>query len=404
MKKRWLAAILVVMLLLVQAVAMAGGENDHEHVWSGEWRTDAVDHWHYCTVEGCDEVEKYISHNMVENTENDGYVCDECGYTSDHLHVWDKWAYDDELHWKKCSVEGCEEENLYAAEHTFVDDGNGGVICEECGYTRNHKEHVWSTDYDWDREWHWQYCTIEGCNVTGEEDRHDLVKDETNGLYICTVCDAQFAHLGEHQWSEDWMYDDTRHWHNCTIEGCKVRYIPYTGEQTDHYTGEHTFVDDGNGGVICEECGYTRNHKEHVWSAYDCNGEWHWRYCTIEGCSATDEAEHTFVDGKCECGYEKPHEHNWKTEWKYDETNHWHECEGCDAKDEEAHTLVNGKCACGYEKKQEEKPAEPSYDYDNEYVALAPLPPQTGDASYLAIGIGMIAAAVCIALRKRQSN
>lgn len=307
MKKRWLAAMLVVMLLLVQAVALAGGENDHEHVWSGEWRTDAVDHWHYCTVEGCDEVEKYISHNMVENTENDGYVCDECGYTSDHLHVWDKWAYDDELHWKKCSVEGCEEENLYAAEHTFVDDGNGGVICEECGYTRNHKEHVWSTDYDWDREWHWQYCTIEGCNVTGEEDRHDLVKDETNGLYICTVCDAQFAHLGEHQWSEDWMYDDTRHWHNCTIEGCKVRYIPYTGEQTDHYTGEHTFV-----------------------------------------------------DGKCS--------------------------------------------VCGYEKKQEEKPAETSYDYDNEYVAPAPLPPQTGDASWLAVGIGMIAAAVCIALRKRQSN
>ena len=135
--------------------------------------------------------------------------------------------------------------------------------------------------------------------MTGEEDRHDLVKDETNGLYICTVCDAQFAHLGEHQWSEDWMYDDTRHWHNCTIEGCKARYIPYTGE-------------------------------------------------------------HTFVDGKCS--------------------------------------------VCGYEKKQEEKPAETSYDYDNEYVAPAPLPPQTGDASYLAIGIGMIAAALCIALRKRQSN
>lgn len=60
---------------------------------------------------------------------------------------------------------------------------------------------------------------------------------------------------------------------------------------------------------------------------YDWNGEWHWHHCSIEGCNATDEAEHTFVDGKCsECGYEKPHEHNRKTEWEYNGTKHWHDC------------------------------------------------------------------------------
>jgi len=48
------------------------------------------------------------------------------------------------------------------------------------------------------------------------------------------------------------------------------------------------------------------------------------------------------------------HEHTYNTEWKYDEANHWHECEGKDCaevSDTAAHSFDNAcdtTCACGY--------------------------------------------------------
>ena len=71
-------------------------------------------------------------------------------------------------------------------------------------------------------------------------------------------------------------------------------------------------------------------------------GDWkynetnHWKTCS--GCNEkVDEAEHNFnSDGVCkECGYKKPaptpdhHQHTASTEWKYDDTNHWHTCATC---------------------------------------------------------------------------
>ncbi len=47
----------------------------------------------------------------------------------------------------------------------------------------------------------------------------------------------------------------------------------------------------------------------------DFSGEWkydaekHWKECTADSCSETsEEAEHSYTDGKCDCGYECPHE------------------------------------------------------------------------------------------------
>ncbi len=46
----------------------------------------------------------------------------------------------------------------------------------------------------------------------------------------------------------------------------------------------------------------------------DFSGEWkydaekHWKGCTVDGCSETSkEAEHSYTDGKCDCGYTCPH-------------------------------------------------------------------------------------------------
>lgn len=384
MKKRWLAAILVVMLLLVQAVALAGGEDECEHDFSGVWVTDDVDHWHKC--KSCYAIDEYIPHTMVSDGE--GYKCSVCGYTCGHMeHQFDKYAFDWSQHWKICSVEGCGVADPYSyKEHTLVGDAENGYRCK-CGFTTDHTEHSWG-EWNLDDEEHWRFCTVEGCDAY-EIASHDWESDGENRIK-CKAC-GYSRHKGDHQWL--WLRNDKEHWKMCAIDGCLARSNPE----------DHNF--DNNG--MCSECGF-KNH-EHIWGKpildvdivnYE---KYHMRRCTYKDgdyeCSMPMAEQHTFVNGVCECGYII---HEAKAEWKYDEYVHWHECkfDGCTEKlDRNEHEFVNGVCSvCGYGKID-----YPVYD-DVQPVVSAPLPPQTGDASYLAIGIGMIAAALCIALRKRQSN
>lgn len=435
MKKRWLAAILVVLLLLVQAAALAEGEGecehewvwwasdthhwkeckkcneskdeaphnmsfddtknlyvcsvcghecDHEHDFSGDWVKDGVDHWHVCKHKDCDAIDGYKRHTMVSDGE--GYKCSECGYTRNHeKHQFDKYGFNGSGHWRKCSVKGCgvEDPDSYE-EHSFEEDAENGYRCK-CGFTTDHKEHQWGEWVAYDDAQHCRYCEHEGCDEYQMGDHQ--WENNADGTSKCTDC-GYSRHSGEHEWS-DWKPGIYVHWKECKIEGC-----------LSTYEEEHQFDADGT----CE-CGYMEH--EHVLGKpqqfTDNNKEWHYRPCTYTNgdfkCFARKNEKHEFVNGVCECGYII---HEAKGDWKYDEYVHWHECkfDGCtDKLGENEHDFVNGVCSvCGYRKIE-----DPVYD-DVQPVIPAPLPPQTGDASYLAIGIGMIAAALCIALRKRQSN
>lgn len=434
MKKRWLAAILVVMLLLVQAVALAGGEDECDHDWwwevndthhlqacekcnkimdegphtmvpdgegykcsecgytrnhlhdfSGDWVKDGVDHWHVC--KDCDAIDGYKRHTMVSDGES--YKCSVCGYTCDHeKHTFDKDGYNGSEHWKICSVEGCGDVDPYSyEEHTLVEDAENVYRCK-CGFTTDHTEHSWG-EWNLDDENHWRDCTVEGCGAY-EIASHDWEPDGENQIK-CKTC-GYSRHKGDHKWS-GWLRNEVRHWKECEIEGCLA-----ISNLEDHK------FDSNN---MCE-CGF-KKHK-HNWDnpiQFDVDDEhyeeYHYCPCTYEDddykCYVRRVEPHRFVNGVCECGYII---HEAKGDWKYDEYVHWHGCkfDGCEDKfDENEHDFVNGVCSvCGYRKIE-----DPVYD-DVQPVIPAPLPPQTGDASYLAIGIGMIAAALCIALRKRQSN
>lgn len=436
MKKRWLAAILVVLLLLVQAAALAEGEGecehewvwwasdthhwkeckkcneskdeaphnmsfddtknlyvcsvcghecDHEHDFSGDWVKDGVDHWHVCKHKDCDAIDGYKRHTMVSDGE--GYKCSECGYTRNHeKHQFDKYGFNGSGHWRKCSVKGCgvEDPDSYE-EHSFEEDAENGYRCSICGFRTDHTEHSWGEWVAYDDAQHCRYCEHEGCDEYQMGDHQ--WENNADGTSKCTDC-GYSRHSGEHEWS-DWKPGIYVHWKECKIEGC-----------LSTYEEEHQFDADGT----CE-CGYMEH--EHVLGKpqqfTDNNKEWHYRPCTYTNgdfkCFARKNEKHEFVNGVCECGYII---HEAKGDWKYDEYVHWHECkfDGCtDKLGENEHDLVNGVCrVCGYGKID-----YPVYD-DVQPVVSAPLPPQTGDASYLAIGIGMIAAALCIALRKRQSN
>ena len=506
--------------------SVCGYTIDHkEHDFSGDWIKDDVDHWHVCTIEGCGAVDEYISHTMIPNAENNGFVCSVCGYECSHKdHIVGKWNFDDEGHWIVCAVEGCNAIDPSSfSEHELEDNDNGGVKCKICGYTREHKEHQWSEYYYANNVYHWIPCKAEGCNAIKYGGKHLFAGG------ICTICNYQEPYLA-HNWS-DWEYDAERHWQRCMDEGCgmyadvgnhnmvdgKCSVCSYeklhthewsawegvaTGHKREckvcHYVESVDHGKDVYNAGKCDICGFTMHdaqdewkndenthwhgckfdgceekydEAEHTWGEWIAEGtfherectvchrvqhenhdltdgkcdicgftmhgaqdEWkndentHWHGCKFDGCEEKyDEAEHTWgewiaegtfherectvchrvqhenhdlTDGKCDiCGFTM---HGAQDEWKNDEHTHWHGCkfDGCKDKfDENEHDFVNGVCrVCGYGKID-----YPVYD-DVQPVVSAPLPPQTGDASYLAIGIGMIATALCIALRKRQSN
>ena len=441
-------------------------EKPHEHNWKAEWKYDATNHWHEC--EGCDVKDGEAVHDWtdwegvatghkreckvchyVESVDHGEDVynagkCDICGFT---MHgAQDEWKYDENTHWHECKFDGCTEK-FDEKDHVII-----GGKCK-CGYE---KKHDYSDEWSYDEVDHWHACTEEGCNWTKDQAEHDWTDWEgvaTGHKRECKVCHyVESVDHGEdvynagkcdicgftmHGAQDEWKNDENTHWHGCKFDGCEEKY-----DEAEHTWGEWiaegTFherectvchrvqhenhdLTDGK----CDICGFTMHgaqdewkndenthwhgckfdgceekydEAEHTWGEWIAEGTFHERECTV--CHRVQHENHDLTDGKCDiCGYTM---HGAKNEWKYDETNHWHGCkfDGCKDKfDENEHDFVNGVCSvCGYRKIE-----DPVYD-DVQPVIPAPLPPQTGDASYLAIGIGMIAAALCIALRKRQSN
>lgn len=101
-----------------------------------------------------------------------------------------------------------------------------------------------------------------------------------------------------HNYGTEWKYDSTNHWHECEC-----------GNKTD--ITAHTFKQ-----IIDKEATATEKGSKH-------------EECTV-------------------CGYKKAavdipkidsHNHNYGTEWKYDSTNHWHECEDGEKADITAHNF-----------------------------------------------------------------
>ena len=101
-----------------------------------------------------------------------------------------------------------------------------------------------------------------------------------------------------HKYGTEWKYDETNHWHECEC-----------GEKAD--ITAHNFK-----WIVDKEATTTEKGSKH-------------EECTV-------------------CGYKKAavdipkidsHNHNYGTEWKYDNTNHWHECEDGEKADITAHNF-----------------------------------------------------------------
>ena len=127
--------------------------------------------------------------------------------------------------------------------------------------------------------------------------------DESDGsdgtmwvLTDLTMTPAADGHT--HKYGTEWKYDETNHWHECEC-GNKADITAHTFKQI--IDKEATATEKGSKHEECTVCGYKK--------------------------AAVDIPK---IDS---------HNHDYGTEWKYDSTNHWHECEDGEKADITAHTF-----------------------------------------------------------------
>lgn len=127
--------------------------------------------------------------------------------------------------------------------------------------------------------------------------------DESDGsdgtmwvLTDLTMTPAADGHT--HKYGTEWKYDETNHWHECEC-GNKADITAHTFKQI--IDKEATATEKGSKHEECTVCGYKK--------------------------AAVDIPK---IDS---------HDHNYGTEWKYDSTNHWHECEDGEKADITAHNF-----------------------------------------------------------------
>ena len=335
------------------AFAVAGCHIDsdiHEHSFSKDWTSDAIDHWHAATCEHTKEVSEKAKHSFGDWTvtkaateEAEGTKersCSVCGYTATevieklaHTHKFaTDWIKDETHHWHAATCEHTDETSGFAA-HSFGEyvsnndattetDGTKTRECSVCGYKDTVTDegskihvHIFAEEWSSDETNHWHAATCGHTTEISGKAAHSFgdwtvtkeATEEAEGSKerSCSVCGytateviVKLAHT--HKFAEEWTKDETHHWH----------------------------------AAICEHTTEVSGKEAHSF------GDW-----TVTK-EATEEAEGSKERSCSVCGYKAieaieklAHTHKFATDWTKDETNHWH------AATCEHTTEVSGKAA-----------------------------------------------------------
>ncbi len=286
-----------------------------DHTYSTEWKSNSSHHWHECE---CGEKSDVTAHTPAADDGDctTAILCTECDAvtTAAKTHV----DGDDKNH--VCDNDGCNVDNVDGGHTPAADDGDctTAILCTECdAVTTAAKTHVDGDDKN-------HVCDNDGCNVDNVDGGcHDL---NTDGNHKCDECGTDNVTT----------CGDSGKDHVCdTDSACTV-----------YNTGNNAHADGDDKNHVCDYCQgavegdvCVDTDKDH--KCDECE-------IVLSECTDGDDADH-----KCDhCGKDGITEHVYGTEWKNDETNHWHEC-ACGEKSEvTAHsdeTTKDHKCdTCGY--------------------------------------------------------
>jgi len=342
------------------------------HTWSNDWSSDGTGHWHDCVNANCPITENnqkvgYAAHTPGNDaTETTPQTCDVCGYelapALGHIHA-NHLTFIAEVP-ETCTADGVKEHYECECGKLFADDQAATEVTLESLKIAAH--HTYGTDWESDNDDdHYHVCSVcsDKADVTPHSYDNGVITtpatETTEGVktYTCSVCHhtktetvPKLSHT--HSLSVDYSKDETGHWHTCS--GCteKVDFEAHT-EDSGTVTVQPTETTEGIRVYSCTVCGYVIRSE------------------TVPALNS----EHT---------------HSYGTAWKYDSTNHWHEC-SCGEKTDISQHISNGgvitvpptattagvrvySCyICGYAFRTETIPAT-GYDYYPTYPSYPAYP------------------------------
>ena len=293
------------------------------HTWSNDWSSDGTGHWHDCVNANCPITENnqkvgYAAHTPgADATETTPQTCDVCGYelapSLGHIHA-NHLTFIAEVP-ETCTADGVKAHYECECGKLFADDQAVTEVTLESLKIAAH--HTYGTDWESDNDDdHYHICSV--CSGKADVTPHSYdsgmitipATETTEGVktYTCSVCHhtktetvPKLSHT--HSLSVDYSKDETGHWHACS--GCteKVDFEAHT-EDSGTVTVQPTETTEGIRVYSCTVCGYVTRTE------------------TIPALAS----EHT---------------HSYGTAWKYDSTNHWHEC-SCGEKTDISQHISNG--------------------------------------------------------------
>ena len=203
--------------------------------------------------------------------------------TSTHEHTFsNSYEYDDNYHWHSSTcghdVQSGKGKHTFISsitEPTYESGGYTTYTCSTCGYSYIDDEtdaltHHYSNEWTYDSSAHWHACTDEGYeNLKKDEDSHTFTTSVTDPTYesggyttyTCSTCgysyiDDEIDKL-THNYSNEWSYDSSTHWHACTDEG----YEDFKKDEDSHTfttsVTDPTYESGGYTTYTCTTCGYT---------------------------------------------------------------------------------------------------------------------------------------------------
>ena len=293
------------------------------HTWSNDWSSDGTGHWHDCVNANCPITENnqkvgYAVHTPGDDaTETTPQTCDVCGYelapALGHIHA-NHLTFIAEVS-ETCTADGVKAHYECECGKLFADDQAATEVTLESLKIAAH--HTYGTDWESDNDDdHYHICSV--CSGKADVTPHSYdsgmitipATETTEGVktYTCSVCHhtktetvPKLSHT--HSLSVDYSKDETGHWHACS--GCteKVDFEAHT-EDSGTVTVQPTETTEGIRVYSCTVCGYVTRTE------------------TVPALAS----EHT---------------HSYGTAWKYDSTNHWHEC-SCGEKTDISQHISNG--------------------------------------------------------------